>query len=85
MGVFDIFKKKEEFTLEDLEPKDERSKPRFEEDFKPAFSGREEFSKPSFSETDVQLILTRLELIVQKLENMDRRLQVIEKVANDSK
>ena len=93
MGVLDFFKsrKEGEVDLEELGIKEEAAdEPRYqEESFKPAYSERETFESPSFpksegmSETNIQLILTKLDLINQRLENMDRRLQVIEKLAKE--
>ena len=94
MGVLDFLKKKkdEQIDLGELGVKEDSAGSYRDEEFKPAFADRSEFEKPTFaaqsqkgfSDTDVQLILTRLELILQKLENMDRRLQIIEKVAKEA-
>ncbi len=87
MSVLDFLKRKKEdqIDLNELGIQEEEQKPRFnEEEFKPAFPSRAEPQSSGISGTDVQLILTKLDLINQRLENMDRRLQVIEKVAKES-
>ncbi|MFA4886890.1 MAG: hypothetical protein WC595_01630 [Candidatus Nanoarchaeia archaeon] len=93
MGVFDFFRKKkdDDLDLSAFDVKDESpgiDQPKFEEEeFKPAFPETTSFNRPSppsqngMSSTDVQLILTKLDLINQRLENMDRRLQIIEQLA----
>ncbi len=89
MGVFDFLRKKRdgEIDLEGLGIKDESEVQQSSDDegFKPAFVERAEFQSSSgISGNDVQLILTKLDLINQRLENMDRKLQVIEKAAKES-
>lgn len=73
MGLLDRFRKKEEVNLEELGIKEEP-------EFKPAFP---EAADNNLSKSDVELIITKLDLINQRLENMDRRLQVIEKAAKE--
>ena len=89
MGVFDFLHKKNEGEI-DLDSLGIQNEEPVEEvggsqDFKPAFpSSHAGLANSGISGTDVELILTKLDLINQRLENMDRRLQVIEKVAKDS-
>ena len=77
MSILDVFRKKDEVNLEDLGIKDEPA-----EEFKPAFP--ESSGSSGITSTDVQLIITKLDLINQRLENMDKRLQIIEKAARDA-
>ena len=97
MGLLDSFwhKKKEEGDFEapndnlnDREPTfsplpDRDLQPNFP-DFKP---GRPlDFDKQeTITSRDIDLILSKLELINKRLDEMDRRLQFIEKVAKDSR
>lgn len=59
-------------------------KPRFNEPVSPYPS--QQFSQPSgLSATDAQLIMAKLDVMNHRLELMDRRLQVIEDIAKQSR
>ena len=94
MGIFSFLKNKKEEessfqdtstdlnSAEDNDPSDNDSlgfKPRFNEEDKFEMS-----SKPQgMNDKDVQLLLTKMEVINQKLELIDRRLQEIERLAKE--
>ena len=57
---------------------------------RPSFPEPAPFPQPSnfsqgLSNTEIQLILAKLDVITQRLEAMDRRLQIIEDIAKNSK
>ncbi|HIH25726.1 hypothetical protein J4476_03405 [Candidatus Woesearchaeota archaeon] len=62
-------------------------------EFKPAYNDNTQlnFPQPEYNNQrnnnndNMQIVLTKLELINQRLEVMDRRLQEIERIAKDSK
>ncbi len=58
-------------------------KPRFQET--PFASPQTPARQTSLNDSDIQLMLTKLDLINQRLEVLDRRIQVIEEIAKESR
>lgn len=94
MGVLDFIRRKkkdDEFAFNSsaetsAEP---LSQPFPEENLRPRFPPQEDLQPISFpsnnpSSTETQLVLAKLDIITQKLENLDKRLQEIEKIAKES-
>ena len=76
MGIFDRFKKKKEEEFVD-----------FSEDSGFESQIQEPFQQQNFSSTnnqDIQLLLSKLDLINVRLESIERRLAEIEKIAKES-
>ncbi len=84
MGLLSIFrrKKKEE---EIMPPAETYTPPSLGTESQDMFQSN--FSQPQqgITDRDVELILTKLDLINKKLDSMERRLQYIERVAKESK
>ncbi len=94
MAILDFFKKKKEpelpafDTTESVETTTGMPEKRFPEadpNFKPAFPETPNFPSNQVQDTNMQLVIAKLDLINQKLENVDRRLQNIEQLAKGSK
>ncbi|MEK6948433.1 MAG: hypothetical protein AABX19_04285 [Nanoarchaeota archaeon] len=101
MGIFGFFKKKEEDTgeFEQSEPEigqneeiqDDQGAFAKQPEFRPAYNNtqlnfpQQEYNQRNNNTDNMQIVLTKLELINQRLEVMDRRLQEIERIAKDSK
>lgn len=84
MAVFEFFKKKkkEDVAGVDLVPElDLGAIAERPESLQPNFTGLQQ----NLSDRDVQLILAKLDLLNQKLDNVDKRLQFIEQVARESR
>ena len=83
MGVFGFLKRKKEepeFNPPDDASFRDASLPIKEPDFQPF---QPDFAA-GFSQRDVELILSKLEIISRKLDDIDKRVQYIEKVAKES-
>lgn len=87
MGVFSFFKKKKEEVPEFNQPEE----PDFRGDvFQQQPLGGPDFPKfqPDFpagvSPRDIELVLSKLEIINRKLDDIDKRVQYIERVAKES-
>ncbi|HZX12436.1 MAG TPA: hypothetical protein VFE88_03185 [Candidatus Nanoarchaeia archaeon] len=78
VGLLGFFKKKREEDLGlDLEP----AEPLDEEPLRPAFDREPE---RALADGEMSLVLAKLDLINQRLENIDLRLREIEKIAKSS-
>lgn len=75
MGIFSVFGKKKEVSVDVPSEIDINPLPEREVGLQPQ----------QFSDRDIQLLIAKLDLISQKLESMDRRLQFIEDVAKESR
>ena len=75
MGIFSVFGKKKEVSVDVPQ----------EIDFGPLPDKEQSFQPQQFSDRDIQLLIAKLDLISQKLDIMDRRLQFIEDVAKESR
>ncbi len=95
MGVFEVFRrrKKEEGEIPALDVGAGHSEidfapdlgPMPREDLRPNFTQIQPLQSSGISDRDIQLILTKLELINRKLDDMDIKLKFIEKAAKESK
>lgn len=95
MGVFEVFRrrKKEDEEVPALEAgvghpeidfgPDLGPMPR--DDLRPNFTQIQPLQSSGVNDRDIQLILTKLELINRKLDDIDIKLKFIEKVAKESK
>ena len=83
MGVFDVFKRKKkedlEFPSEPEELPQEGPGQVLPEERFPSIQ-----PTTGINERDMQLILAKLELIKQKLDSMEERIRLIEKIAKES-
>ena len=85
MGIFSFFKRKKEGEIPEFNPSDEASfrdagppirEPDFQQ-FQPDLG-------TGVSQRDIELVLSKLEIINRKLDDIDKRIQYIEKVAKES-
>ncbi len=88
MAIFDRFKKdkKEGFDEgNDLPAQSSDFGPSYPQDnFQPNFSPQTFQPIQQSSDRDFQLVLAKLDIVTHKLEDIDRRLQEIEKIAKES-